>query len=270
MSLESSRKLGFTASLIAVIMPVIIGLAYAFLIFSSITSSVSGSNSISSFPLTTIILLFVVGVIAFAGLVLFVIAMHRLSQYYNEPSIFKNTLYAFIINIVTGITFVAIEIALIGNLTRNITQTTTQTTAYTPIQTAPPTVNFLVQYIIALIVLAVVALVLGIISSVLYLRAFNKLGEKSKVDNFKTAGRLYLIGTVLTIVGVGILLIWIAWIFAALGFNSLKPSPVPTISTYSTTQPPLAVATQKRYCTYCGTENNSDAIYCRACGKQLQ
>ena len=279
MSFESGRKLGLTASLIAVLMPVIIGIVYVLLIFSSITRSFSGSNPSSSglspFPLSTIILFSLVGAITLAGLILFVISMHRLSQYYNEPSIFKNTLYAFIINIVGTITAIAIEAALIGNLTRSITPTNTQTTAVTPIPTVPPITNIFVQLIVGFLVLAAVALVLGIVSAILYMRAFNKLGEKSRVDTFKTAGLLYLIGAVLTIVGVGILLIWIAWIFAALGFNSLKPSPTPTTPTYSTVQPPaiqpqLTGLTQKRYCTYCGTENNFDAIYCRACGKQLQ
>ena len=270
MSFESGRKFGLTASLIAILMPVVIGIAYVFLIFSAITGSLSGSTNsgVSPFPWSSIILFGVIGAIAFAGYVLFVVSMHRLSQYYNEPSIFKNTLYAFIINIVTGITFIAIEVAFIGNLLRNVPQTSTQTTAATPIPTFPPAANFIVQYIIALLVLVAVALVLGVISAVLYMRAFNKLGEKSGVDSFKTAGLLYLIGTVLTIVGVGVLLVWIAWIFAALGFHSLKPSS--SLSTFSPVQPPSTGVTQKRFCTYCGTENNLDAIYCRACGKPLQ
>jgi uncharacterized membrane protein len=200
------------------------------------------------------------------------LSMKRLSKYYNEPGIFKNTLYGFIVNIIGAIALIAIEIIFIGNLTRSIPQTNTQTTAFTPIPTVPPIANFLVLSIVSLFAIAVVALVLGVVSAVFYMRAFNLLGEKSRIDGFKTAGLLYLIGTILTIVGVGILLVWIAWIFAALGFNSLKPTsttPTPT-PTNLPSQPPVTVAMQKRYCTYCGTENNLDAIYCRACGKQLQ
>ena len=37
-----------------------------------------------------------------------------------------------------------------------------------------------------------VALVFGIVNAVLYMRAFNKLEEKSGVDNFGTAGLLLL------------------------------------------------------------------------------
>jgi uncharacterized membrane protein len=65
------------------------------------------------------------------------------------------------------------------------------------------------------------------------MRAFNKLGEKSEVDNFKTAGLLYLLGGALAIVGIGALLSWIAWIFAFMGFRSLKPKNIQTTASPS-------------------------------------
>ena len=63
------------------------------------------------------------------------------------------------------------------------------------------------------------ALAFGIVNGVLYMRSFNKLKEKSGVDNFGTAGLLYLIGVFIPIIA------WIAWIFAAMGFNKLKAAP---------------------------------------------
>ena len=63
------------------------------------------------------------------------------------------------------------------------------------------------------------ALAFGIVNGLLYMRAFNKLKEKSGVDNFGTAGLLYLIGVFIP------LITWIAWIFAAMGFNKLKAAP---------------------------------------------
>ena len=101
------------------------------------------------------------------------------------------------------------------------------------------------------------------------MRAFNKLGEKSGINNFKTAGLLYLIGMVLSIVGIGVLLLWIAWIFAALGFHSLKPSSTSTFVS-SDLQTSLTGIAQKKFCPYCGTENTADSIYCVVCGKKLQ
>lgn len=265
--LESGRKLGLISSLIAVITPVIGVVAYVLLILSIIAGV--GVRANSTFPV--IILIAVIGITAIAGFILFIIAMHRLSQYYNEPGIFKNTLYGFIINIVGGIAFTAIYFALLGNLIGSIPSSSTQTTVATPIPTIPPIVASLEVFILSFFAIIGVALVLGIVSAVFYMRAFNKLGEKSGLDNFKTAGLLYLIGIVLSIVGIGIVLVWIAWIFALIGFHSLKPKAAET-STFPYPQPQATIpnTTQTKRCPYCGTENDGKAIYCMNCGKQIQ
>ena len=99
---------------------------------------------------------------------------------------------------------------------------------------------------------------IGVVSAVFYMKAFNKLGEKSGVDNFKTTGLLYLLGVVLAIVGVGVLLMWIAWILALIGFRAIKPKISETSTFASSTATPsmiLADTSQKRYCPYCGAEN---------------
>jgi hypothetical protein len=109
---------------------------------------------------------------------------------------------------------------------------------------------------------------MGIISSILIMRAFNKLGEKSGVDSFKTVGLLYLLGVLLSIVGIGAILSWIAFIFAAIGFYRLKPTVAAPAVTYSTESPLVTV--QAKRSPYCSTENKLDAAYCRFCGKPLQ
>jgi len=269
MSFESGKKLGTTASLIAVITPVIGVIAYIFLIFS-IFASGSGSLFSSYF---TIILFAVIGIIALAGFILFVLAMHRLSQHYNEPGIFKNTLYGFLINIVSTITVIVIYLILFTNLMHSIPQGNVQTTAATPIPTVPPILNSLGLIISSSLAIFAITIVLGIVSAVFYMRAFNKLGEKSGIDNFKTVGLLYLLGIVLSVVGVGVLLVWIAWIIALIGFRSLNPK-APESSTfahYNQIPPPPTTSDilQKIYCPYCGTKNDADSRYCRSCGKQL-
>jgi uncharacterized membrane protein len=185
--------------------------------------------------------------------------MYRLAQYYNESGIFKNALYGFLINIIGTIVLVAISLVL----------TVTSIGLFPSVSTSLAAAPLISQFIITFLVILSVAIVLGIVSAVLYMRAFNKLAEKSGVGNFGTAGLLYLIGTVLTIVGIGVLLLWIAWIFAALGFYSLKPSSSSTFA-YSAPQTTAPSITQKRYCPYCGIENTADAIYCVSCGKKLQ
>ena len=278
MSLESGRKLGLAASIIAVVTPVVAVAAVVFFIWSLIAnlfSNLIGPNTSSSTlsALTWVIIVFIIIllIISVAGSTLFVVAMRRLAQYYNDPGIFKNALHGFLINIIGIVTSITIYTALTISSLTNISNSNPQTTvAYTPIPTVPPLM--VTSFFTVYLVLAAVFFVLSIVSAVLYMRAFNKLGEKSGVDNFRTAGLLYLLGGALAIVGIGVLLSWIAWILAAMGFHSLKPKTTETAtSSYSTNQlTPNPSAIQRRYCTYCGADNNIDALYCRSCGKQLQ
>lgn len=132
-------------------------------------------------------------------------------------------------------------------------------------QTGTPSITpFITQFIITYLVGIGVAFVFAIVNGLLYMRAFNKLGEKSGVDNFGTAGLLYLIGAIIPLVG------WIAWIFAAIGFHKLKPVPATAPTVSYQTQPPLSSTAQTKRCPNCGTENSADALYCSSCGKTLQ
>jgi hypothetical protein len=132
----------------------------------------------------------------------------------------------------------------------------------------PPNVaTSFVSFFAILIAAIAIIFVVGIVVAVLYMRAFNQLGEKSGIHNFNTAGLLILVGVIVPIVS------WIGWIFAALGFHSLKPKPAESLTIpYSTIpQQPFAPGNmQKKYCPYCGSENNSNAIYCSQCGKLFQ
>lgn len=230
-------------------MPVIMVITIIFFIWSMFTAIAAASTGSSPtipnfssifFGFETILTL--LGIMTFIGIILFIIAMYCLSQYYNDSGIFKNALYGFILNIVGSITAIVIEFVFILRSVGSIAQTGTVPTAATPTPTIPPVTSILTQLILGFLAVLVIGLVFGIISGVLYMRAFNKLAEKSGKDSFRTAGLLYLLGTALTIVLIGGLLVWIAWIFAAMGFNSLKPkeSSTPTLA-YPTSQTPTPI-----------------------------
>lgn len=258
MSLETGKQLGLVSSLMLVIVPIIsVSLLTTFILasISAAFSNLSGATNAAVPALFgtvfgwAIIILAILGIIA---VIILIAAMYNLSNYYKDPSIFKNVLYAFVINLGTIIVVLAIEFAiLIPSLPISRTPT------------SPPT-SVLSGYIIAIIVISIVAIAMGIVSSVLVMRAFNKLGERSEVDNFKTAGLLYLIGTVLSIVIIGGIIVWIAFIFAALGFNRLKP-----VTVYTPEAASPAMTMQTKRCPNCSTENRIDATYCRFCGKPL-
>ena len=264
MSFELGRKLGLTASIISVIVPVITVILYGLLflsLFGIISSALTGKSQTFGglqFPALIETGFIAIGIIGLIGIVLFLVAMNSLSQYYSEPGIFKNALYGFLINIIGVAALIVIVFALI------FTTIVSPATSSTPVFSGAAFITMLLGVVVA-------ALVISIASAVFYMRAFNKLGEKSGVHSFNTAGLLYLIGTVLTIVLVGSLLVWIAWIFALSGFSSLKPKTAEPLTVSYSTQPPLAYGqTQNKFCQYCGAEIPPDSVYCANCGKQLQ
>ncbi len=128
--------------------------------------------------------------------------MYQLSHYYNEPGIFKNVLY--------GYSRRHCRISCIG---RNIDRRYSIDDHYRA-NTAPTAAPSIGLVIVGLLAIIGAFLVILIISAFFWKRAFNKLGEKSGNNNFNTAGLLILIGAVLSIVGIGGIISWIAWIFA--------------------------------------------------------
>ncbi len=270
MSLESGRKLGVTSSLIAVIIPIIYVALFGVLlisIFASIPSIANGSNHTIGYPLGSpgffSVLIVALGILSFVGIILFVIAMHYLSQYFNEPSIYKNALYGFLINMGGGV--IAMVVLLFLFVTTRMFSPSANSSSVAPIA---------VTFIVSFLALFAVTFIVGVSAAVFYMRAFNQLGDKSGIHNFQTAGLLYLLGTVLTIVFVGGILIWVAWIFALSGFRSLKPkaTETPDVAQIYSTPPvimPVSSSVDRKICPYCGADNSLYSDYCWSCGKKL-
>ena len=257
MSIESGKKYGYYSSLINIILPIVALVGAVALVFSliasAVTRSVNGTVAPSFAGVFGIFIIFIIAIaaIGIAGFMMFMYAMYTLSNHYREPKIFKNVLYAFIISIISATVVFALEFSVIISSMAGVYQN--------PPTTTPSSTIFILPYVAAIGVSIVFALVNGL----LYMRAFNKLKEKSGVDNFGTAGLLYLIGAIIPLVA------WIAWIFAAMGFNKLKPVPVSTL-TFSYPASPPTILPQLKRCPNCGTENTSDSFYCRTCGRPLQ
>jgi uncharacterized membrane protein len=259
MSLESGRKFGYYASLINVILPIVAIISVVAIIVSIIVASttriVNGSAG-TTFSIFGGLILFLIIMVAvgIAGFIMFMYSMYSLSNYYKEPTIFKNVLYAFIMSIVSGAVVVILEFAVLLSALSGFSSIAT------PSSVTPTFMPIIFTYVVVI----VVALAFGIVNGVLYMRAFNKLEEKSGVDNFGTAGLLMLIGVFVPIIS------WIAWIFAAMSFNKLKVAPTPSPNVPYSVQPTLSTTTQTKHCPNCGTENLTDALYCSSCGKPLQ
>ena len=178
------------------------------------------------------------GILSLVGLVLVLIAMKGLSDYYKEAGIFNNTLYGFITSIIAAVAFVAvIVVTLLGTIADlGITDWTNTAEWTTAFQSNLSDMSTLFTFIGGIIVAFVVLFILLVIAAIFYRKSLNMLSSKSGVGMFSTAGLLLLIGAVLTIIVIGVIIIGIAIILLAVAFFSIKP--VTTQATPSTSPPP--------------------------------
>ena len=179
-------------------------------------------------------------ILTLIGLILLLIGLKGLADYYHEGGIFNNTLYSIILEIVGVVVAVAMivvtAVAALTSLGINLSNVTDWATFGTEL--ANRLTNFadfgaLWTLIGAVIAALIVLYVFVIIAAIFFRRSLNSLSAKTGVGLFGTAGILVLIGAVLTIVLIGLLLIWIAWILVAVAFFQIKTQP-----THAPPQPP--------------------------------
>jgi len=206
-------------------------------IFSLVSASLTGGlYGVSGAPLISfgdiIIPIIAIVVIALIIFIMNSLAMQRLSQYYNESAIFRNSIYGLIL----GLVGIGLTVAVIIKVVLYADASARDIVGITTVEPMTGTIaTLLVSIIFA-------AFLLELVSAVFYLLAFRKLGDKSGVYSFNKAGKIYLIGIVMTIVVIGFLIIWIAWVYSASGFNSLKPKALETPNppnSLSTPPPPM-------------------------------
>ncbi|MCS7098308.1 MAG: DUF996 domain-containing protein [Candidatus Methanomethyliaceae archaeon] len=141
--------------------------------------------------------------IGLIGVIMLLIGIKQLSEYYRETKIFQNALYGFIFGligiVIAGFTF--FSILILFEVMR----------------------NFILKGFISLLISLLVLFVFFLLKAIFYRRSFILIAEKTGDRTFDTVGTLLLIGAVLTIVVVGLLLMFIAWVIAAIAFLSIRP-----------------------------------------------
>lgn len=158
------------------------------------------------------------------GIIITLIALKGMADHYNETGIFNNALYGFITLIIGVVAFIATVIIMILMAISNIDIDWTNPTA---IQQYFMDMNNLWSIIGTLIMALVVLFIFVIISAIFFRKSLTSLSTKSGEKIFETAGLLWLIGAVLTIILIGFIIIGIAWILIAVGFFSIKPTAPP-------------------------------------------
>ncbi len=159
------------------------------------------------------------------GLILLMIGLKYLSDYYKDKNIFNNALYGIIFGIIGVAAAAFLLIALIfGGSFLGIGYSAG----------ADITGN-LVAFLGGILITLVVAFIFYILMALYLKRAFDCLANTTSIGMFRTAGLLLLIGAVLTIILVGLILIFVAWILLTVAFFSMQSPPQ--------SQPPQAAPT---------------------------
>jgi uncharacterized membrane protein len=122
-------------------------------------------------------------------------AMSGFAKYYEDSKIYKNSRYAVIMGII-GLITAPIVLYIMNLLSPNI-----------------------LLLILNYIYIAIIFIPMG----VFFKNAFYALAEKSGEQHFRHAGWLIFIGGILTVIVIGIFVIFLGRMFAVLAFYSMKP-----------------------------------------------
>ena len=195
-----------------------------------------------------------IGIVYIIGIILVLISMNGLSQDFKEPAISRNALMGFlfgVIGVIIGVVAFAIARAsILSGLT-----------LYRILFRA-------LLYVGALLVV----LIFLVLAAVFFKRAFEILETKSGERILNTGGLLLLIGAILTIVLIGFVLLFVAWVLIAIGLFSMRQTTQTNAAQIvSPAPPPLSSAPPGtvKYCPYCGAENKLESTFCTHCGRRM-
>jgi uncharacterized membrane protein len=167
------------------------------------------------------------GIISLIGIILVLIALKGFADYYAEAGIFNNTLYAVITAIVGGIATAAVAlVALVGffsELGVNIGNIADWTTDFTSMDWTSIGFDVIGNFVASVLLALVVLFVFVVITAIFLRKSLGLMSNKTGVGLFGTTGLLILVGAVLTIIAIGLILIWVAVLILAIAFFQMKP-----------------------------------------------
>lgn len=194
-------------------------------------------------------------IVGAVGLVIVLIGLHGLADYYHERSIFSNALYAVFAVVIGVVTSVGVLVGTVlfnlNNIKAFISQIfpgwdgdwaslQTMTSDPNAFQTGNFDFSTIVPFIVGILAVLVIMWVFAIIATFFARRSLKTVSDKSTVGLFGTAGLLMLIGAVLIIAfGFGLLFIWIGVLLLAIGFFQLRP--LEPVVTQAPPPPPVTV-----------------------------
>ena len=166
------------------------------------------------------------GILSLIGIILLLIGLKGLADFYKEDGIFNNTLYSILVAIggcVVGVGVIAASaVSALTDLGIDWANIEDWTNVGTDVGTVFTDFDFnaIISLLGALLVGLIIFYVVLIISMYFLRKSMNQLSTKSGIGLFGTAGILVLIGAVIPVIG--LLLIWIGFILATVALFQMK------------------------------------------------
>jgi uncharacterized membrane protein len=169
------------------------------------------------------------GAIGIIGLILMLVGIRGLADYYRDDRIFNNALYGSITGVV-GVVVTAAT-AFIGFLSaaadffgkvfpgwngdwRSLSGMTPDTSNITLSDVAP--------FIAIFLAVILIAFIFALVTALFYRKSLLNLKDKTSVGLFGSASLLLLVGGALSIILIGYVLMWIALLLVAIAFFQMK------------------------------------------------
>jgi uncharacterized membrane protein len=169
------------------------------------------------------------GVIGLVGLILVLVAFNGLADYYKDRRIFNNVIFGVIAAIIGVVIAVVVVVSAAFDMLSVLGIHISNWTDWSALQ------NFnwqgftdwsaLAPYVAEIVGALVVLFVFVVVAAIFLRRSLNTLSEKSGTHMFATAGLLLLIGAALTVIVIGLILMWVALILLAVAFFEMRTQP---------------------------------------------
>jgi uncharacterized membrane protein len=181
-------------------------------------------------------------IIEVIGGLLIIVSLYGLASFYKNKAIFTNALFAgiaatigvIIVSIITVIKLLPLSDDLLYQIYPNWNGDPSTIQSLTP-DLANLDISAVMPILTVILLIAVVFCVFAIIAAFFARRSLKELATQSGINRFTTVGLLLLIGAILTILLIGVIIIWISTLILAITFFSMKKPNTTTIEATSET-----------------------------------